>query len=106
MSVERSIIVSSPSSSSARDELVARARRLGPPIAERAVVYDRQASFPFENFADFRECGLLAACIPVGHGGSGLRFADYVRVSEEMIISATSSVKLTPLKRRIAPMEV
>ena len=84
MSVERSIIVTSPSSSSARDELVARARRLGPTIAERAVVYDRQASFPFENFADFRECGLLAACIPVGHGGSGLRFADYVRVSEEI----------------------
>ena len=37
-----------------RDELVDRVRAMGPVIAERAVRYDREASFPFENFADFR----------------------------------------------------
>ena len=48
------------------------------------MIYDRQASFPFENFADFRANGLLAACVPERYGGGGATFADYVRVSEEI----------------------
>ena len=53
-------------------------------MEERAVVYDREASFPWENFHDFRERGLLGLCIPESHGGLGASFADYVRVSEEI----------------------
>ncbi|MEO8267855.1 MAG: acyl-CoA dehydrogenase family protein [Ilumatobacteraceae bacterium] len=67
-----------------RHELVQRVRALGPVIAERAVRYDRDASFPFENFADFRRIGLLALCVPEQHGGLGASYADYVRVSEEI----------------------
>ena len=67
-----------------RHELVDRVRAMGPVIAERAVRYDREASFPFENFADFRRLGLLALCIPTEHGGLGASYADYVRVSEEI----------------------
>jgi alkylation response protein AidB-like acyl-CoA dehydrogenase len=67
-----------------RDALVATARALGPVMTERAVVYDRQASFPFENFADFRVTGLLAGCVPARYGGGGASYADYVRVSEEI----------------------
>ena len=67
-----------------RSELVHRVRALGPVIAERAVRYDREASFPFENFADFRRVGLLALCVPEQHGGLGASYADYVRVSEEI----------------------
>ena len=67
-----------------RSELVHRVRALGPVIAERAVRYDREASFPFENFADFRRVGLLALCVPAQHGGLGASYADYVRVSEEI----------------------
>ena len=67
-----------------RSELVHRVRTLGPVIAERAVRYDREASFPFENFADFRRVGLLALCVPEQHGGLGASYADYVRVSEEI----------------------
>ena len=67
-----------------RSELVQRVRALGPVIAERAVRYDREASFPFENFADFRRVGLLALCVPAQHGGLGASYADYVRVSEEI----------------------
>ena len=59
-------------------------RAMGPTMEERAVRYDRQASFPFENFADFRERGLLAVSIPTEHGGMGAGYADYVRVSEEV----------------------
>ncbi len=67
-----------------RDELVARVHALGPTMAERAVVHDREASFPFDNFADFRDAGLLAVCVPTKYGGLGASYADYVRVSEEV----------------------
>jgi alkylation response protein AidB-like acyl-CoA dehydrogenase len=67
-----------------RDGLVGRVRSLGPVIRERAVRYDREASFPTENFADFRDVGLLAVCIPQRYGGLGATYADYVRVSEEV----------------------
>jgi len=59
-------------------------RAMGPTIAERAVRYDREASFPFENFADFRANGLLGVCVPARFGGLGASYADYVRVSEEI----------------------
>lgn len=59
-------------------------RALGPAIRDRAVVHDRDASFPFDNFADFRDAGLLSVCVPREHGGLGATYADYVRVSEEI----------------------
>ena len=40
-----------------RRELVGRMADLGPTIAARAERYDREASFPHENFADIREAG-------------------------------------------------
>jgi alkylation response protein AidB-like acyl-CoA dehydrogenase len=67
-----------------RNELIHRVRALGPVLTERAVRYDREASFPFENFADFRRVGLLALCVPEQYGGIGATYADYVRVSEEI----------------------
>jgi alkylation response protein AidB-like acyl-CoA dehydrogenase len=67
-----------------RDELVLRVRALGPAFAERAVRYDRDASFPFENFADLRAAGLLGLCVPARFGGVGASFADYARVSAEI----------------------
>ena len=70
--------------SARRRDLVDKVRVLGPELQRRAVIYDRQASFPFENFADFRANGLLAACVPERFGGGGATFADYVRVSEEI----------------------
>ena len=67
-----------------RQRLVDLVADLGPTIAQRAVGYDRAASFPFENFADFRDAGLLAMCVPTAYGGLGAAYADYVRVSEEI----------------------
>ena len=43
-----------------RDALVAKIRELGPVFAERAVRYDREASFPFENFDDLYDAGCIA----------------------------------------------
>ena len=67
-----------------RDEMVALVAAMGPAMKERAVKYDLEASFPFENFADFRYNGLMGVCVPTSHGGLGASYADYVRVSEEV----------------------
>ncbi|MFZ9629055.1 MAG: acyl-CoA dehydrogenase family protein [Ilumatobacteraceae bacterium] len=67
-----------------RDELVQRVRSIAPQMRERAVKYDKQATFPHENFEDFRRLGLLAVCVPTQYGGLGASYADYIRVSEEV----------------------
>jgi alkylation response protein AidB-like acyl-CoA dehydrogenase len=67
-----------------REEMVRRVRDLGPAFTERAVRYDEDATFPFENFADLKEAGLLALCVPTSAGGLGASFADYARVSAEV----------------------
>ena len=64
--------------------MVARVRALGSAFAERAVTYDRDASFPHENFADLKAAGLLGMCVPTRFGGLGASFADYARVSAEI----------------------
>jgi alkylation response protein AidB-like acyl-CoA dehydrogenase len=68
----------------AQRELIGRAAELGPAFAARAERYDREASFPFENYADLREAGLLAICVPKAHGGRGADFATYVMVAAEI----------------------
>jgi alkylation response protein AidB-like acyl-CoA dehydrogenase len=67
-----------------RDEMIDLVRAMGPAMTERAVRYDRDASFPFENFADFRANGLLGVCVPTRYGGLGATYSDYIRVSEEI----------------------
>ncbi len=65
-------------------ELVSKITELGPKFAERAATYDRQASFPHENFADLRDIGFLGLCVPQEYGGLGADFATYALVSEEI----------------------
>ena len=62
-------------------ELIAIAENLGPTFAGRAARYDREASFPFENYADLREAGLLGLCIPEKFGGRGADLRTYSIVS-------------------------
>jgi alkylation response protein AidB-like acyl-CoA dehydrogenase len=67
------------------DGLVGVVRQLGKEkFAARAVRYDREASFPFENFHDLRDRGLLKLCIPVEQGGLGADFRTYCLVSAEL----------------------
>lgn len=77
---------SSPSSNNSlnRDQLVDVIRQLGPSFQARAVDIDRDAVFPFENFADLRDAGFLALCVPTRYGGLGASYSDYIRVSEEI----------------------
>jgi alkylation response protein AidB-like acyl-CoA dehydrogenase len=50
----------------------------------RAEKYDREASFPFENYDDLKRSGLLALCVPEAHGGRGADFETYCLVSAEL----------------------
>lgn len=66
-------------------ELIDTASRLGRErFAPRAAHVDRQAVFPFDNYADLREAGLLGICVPREHGGMGADFATYVMVAAEI----------------------
>ena len=66
-------------------ELIAMAAQLGrDKFAGRAARWDREASFPLDNYADLRDAGLLGICVPKAHGGMGADFATYVMVAAEL----------------------
>ena len=68
----------------ARERALAIVRELGPAFAERAAGYDRETAFPFENYAELRDAGMLGLCIPERYGGMGASFQDYMHVSAEL----------------------
>ncbi len=66
-------------------ELLATASRLGrEKFAPRAAQYDRDATFPFENYDDMRAAGLLRICVPKRYGGVGADFVTYSMVAAEI----------------------
>lgn len=68
-----------------QDSILALVGRLGrEKFAPRAAKYDREASFPFENYADMREAGLLGLCVPTRFGGMGADFETYCLAAAEM----------------------
>ena len=78
-----------------QQELVDRARRLATErFAPRAAALDREAAFPFEDYDDLKEEGLLALCVPEAHGGLGADFETYCLVAEQ-IARGNASTALT-----------
>ncbi len=66
-------------------ELIALAAQLGrDKFAPRAAQHDRDATFPFDNYEDLRQAGLLTICVPKAHGGMGADFATYGMVAAEI----------------------
>ena len=53
-------------------------------FAPRAHEWDDTATFPFANYDDLREAGLLALCIPETQGGQGADYATYCMVAAEL----------------------
>lgn len=53
-------------------------------FAPRAAQVDRDAVFPFENFADMHAAGLLRICVPEQYGGWGADFATYAMAAAEI----------------------
>ncbi|MGE8444244.1 MAG: acyl-CoA dehydrogenase family protein, partial [Comamonas testosteroni] len=50
-------------------------RTLSADFAQRAAAHDRDASFPFENFSDLHQAGLLTLAAPISLGGQGATLA-------------------------------
>lgn len=67
-----------------RMEIVEKVAELGPHFAKRADAIDRDAAFPYENWADLKAAGLLGIAIPKSHGGLGGDFVGYALASEEL----------------------
>jgi alkylation response protein AidB-like acyl-CoA dehydrogenase len=64
--------------------LTERAREFGARVlAPRAARWDREASFPTENYDDMRREGWLAICIPEAEGGMGADFRAYCLAAAE-----------------------
>jgi alkylation response protein AidB-like acyl-CoA dehydrogenase len=57
-----------------------KANLLASEFAARAALHDRDASFPFENFNQLSEAGLLALTVPTALGGSGAGALDAARI--------------------------
>ena len=73
-------------------ELIGLARELARErFAPRAERHDREASFPFDDYADLRDAGLLGLCIPVRFGGLGADYETYCLVSEQIAQSSAST---------------
>ncbi|MDC0359365.1 acyl-CoA/acyl-ACP dehydrogenase [Acidimicrobiales bacterium] len=67
-----------------RMKIVEKMAELGPRFAARSAEVDRQAVFPFENWEDLKEAGLLAITIPKNAGGLGADFIGYALTAEEL----------------------
>src|SRR5438132_8841128 len=81
--------------SSRQRELIALARRLaGERFALRADRHDRDASFPFDDYADLRVDGLLGLCVPERYGGLGADYETYCLVAEQLA-QGNASTSLT-----------
>jgi alkylation response protein AidB-like acyl-CoA dehydrogenase len=68
------------------DEIVALCRSLAEGFKKRSPIYDREGSFPVENFADLKDAGLLGIMVPREHGGMGANFLTYTRAIEQLAI--------------------
>lgn len=63
---------------------VTRAGELAERIAPRAAAYDRDNTFPFEDYQDLARAGYLALTVPEADGGSGANLGEFVRAQERL----------------------
>ena len=63
---------------------VDKARLLAADFARRAAAHDRDASFPFENFQQLSDAGLLSLTVPRERGGLGAGMLESVRVLNQL----------------------
>src|SRR6266853_228901 len=71
--------------SSRQRELITIARSLAREhCAPRAERHDREASFPFDDYADLRAEGLLRLCVPERYGGLGADYETYCLVAGQL----------------------
>src|ERR1700726_2907591 len=65
--------------------IITLARELGQTVfAGRAAAFDRDATFPTENYKDLHSAGLLGIAIPKKHGGLGADYQTYALAAGEI----------------------
>ena len=64
--------------------MIDEARRLAPRFAARAAGYDRDGTFPADDFDDLREAGFFGLMVPAKLGGGGAGFAQYAEAAYEL----------------------
>ncbi len=75
-----------------QQELIGLARQLAVErFAPRAEKHDREASFPFDDYDDLREAGLIALCVPERYGGLGASYETYCLVAEQLAYGNAST---------------
>jgi len=67
-----------------REQLVARARELGPTLAERATKTEELRRVPEETFQAFKDAGLLRVFVPRAYGGYALPFPTVIETAREI----------------------
>ena len=78
-----------------QQELIVAASRLARErFAPRAETHDRDASFPFDDYADLRAEGFLGLCVPERYGGLGTDYETYCLVAEQLA-QGNASTSLT-----------
>jgi alkylation response protein AidB-like acyl-CoA dehydrogenase len=78
-----------------QQQLIDDARRLAlERFAPRASAHDRDASFPFDDYADLRADGWLGLCVPARYGGRGADYETYCLVAEQLA-QGNASTSLT-----------
>lgn len=60
-------------------------------FSKRAQLVDRENRFPFENYQDLREAGLLGLTVPKEYGGHGADAVTYVAVMSEIAKGCAST---------------
>src|SRR5437764_7636328 len=81
--------------STRQQDLLAGARRVAlERFAPRAATHDRDASFPFDDYADLRAGGWLGLCVPARYGGLGAGYETYCLVAEQLA-QGNASTSLT-----------
>jgi alkylation response protein AidB-like acyl-CoA dehydrogenase len=76
-----------------REDILKIARELSDTFATRAADHDTHATFPHENFADFRAAGYPLLPVPEEYGGWGSNLSDAVR-AQEIIAQGDGSTAL------------
>jgi alkylation response protein AidB-like acyl-CoA dehydrogenase len=67
-----------------KQELIERARALGPEFAERANKTEELRRLPEENIQAFKDAGLLRAFVPQKYGGYALEFGTVIETAREI----------------------
>lgn len=65
-------------------ELIGIIGELGPAFRDRAAANDSAAEFPYANYDELRNAGMLALCIPSQYGGLGADYESYFYAAAEL----------------------